>query len=286
MIISYREYKPSDMLLPYIENYFVQIFDGDSNEESPLQKCLPLGMAQIIVHTYRQDCVAYFNEEWLRLPDAFFVGIYKDAVTWKTRGYSVCFGITLKPESLMHLFKVPASTLFNNYTDISSFLNKRVANLAEQMYGINDPVKLIGLSEEFLLNRLKSVTAERSYVDEASRLIRHAKGNISIDTLCKKLYVSERQLQRSFKEMLGTSPKTYTRIIRFRNVYQQIKQTERNKISWTDISYDFGYADQAHFIRDFKEFTGAVPTLVTQDDSQFYQMSGGDYGKKTGTVAI
>ena len=276
MVISYQEFKPSEVLCPYIENYFMLVFQGDNNEESPLQRCLPLGMAQIIIHTYQQDCLGYFNNEWQRMPDALFVGIYKDVVTWKTYGYSVCFGITLKPESLMHLFKVPAAALFNNYTDISSFLNKRINDLAEQMYGINDTAKLIGISEEFLLNRLKSVKAERSYVDEASKIIRHVKGNISIDSLCKKLYISERQLQRSFKDMMGTSPKTYTRIIRFRNAYQQIKQANGEKISWTDISYDFGYSDQAHFIRDFKEFSGAVPSLVIQDNCQFYQLGIGN----------
>lgn len=273
MTIAYQEYQPSPHLLPYVENYWFQVFDGDSNEDSPLQTCLPLGMTQIIVHTECQQCYAFFDNDWQKLPDAFFVGIYKDAVTWKTKGYSVCFGITLKPESLMHLFKVPVSTLFNNYTDIDNFLNKKVNTLSQRLFGITDPTELIRISESFLTERLKSVNAERTYIDEATKMIRRAKGNISIEQLCKNLYVSERQLQRSFKDMYGTTPKTYTRIIRFRNAYQHVKLTQKDKLSWADISYDYGYSDQAHFIRDFKEFTGIAPSYMFDDSRQYRQLS-------------
>lgn len=278
MIISYQEFRPSPALQPYVENYWLQVFDGMATEESPQQVCLPLGMAQIIVHTHAQDCFGYFDNTWQRLPDAFFVGVYKDAVTWKTMGHSVCFGMNLKPECLLHLFQVPASVLFNDYTDISNFLNRKINTLAERMYGISDAAELIRISEAYLTSRLKHIAAERSYVTEATQLIRQAKGNISVEDLCRNLYVSERQLQRSFKDALGTGPKTYTRIIRFRNAYQHVKQAKHEKVSWASISYDFGYSDQAHFIRDFKEFSGTVPSLLIEDDCQFYQLSTGTLG--------
>ncbi len=273
MIITYQEYKPSALLQPYVENYWFQIFDGGAGEESPLQKCLPLGMAQVIIHTHQQECRVLLEGEWQKLPDAFFVGIYKDVVTWKTQGYSVCFGMNLKPESLIHLFKVPAAALFNDYTDVSNFLNARINTMAGQMYGKEEPADLMKIAETYLLNALKNVQAERSYMSEAAKIIRQAKGNISIEKLCKNLYVSERQLQRSFKDALGTSPKTYTRIIRFRNAYAHIQRVKEEKLSWASISYDYGYSDQAHFIRDFKEFTGVIPSLMIGDGRQFYQLS-------------
>lgn len=275
MIISYQEFKPSPALQPYVENYWFQVFDGKTGEESPLQKCLPLGMTQIIIHTQYEECRAFINGEWQLLPEAFFVGLYKDAVTWKTNGYTVCFGLNITPESLVQLFNVPAAALFNDYTDVSNFLHARINTFAQQMMGITDPYRLVNILETYLLNRLKDIQAGRTYITEATKLIRRAKGNITIDELCKNLYVSERQLQRSFKDALGTSPKMYTRIIRFRNAYQQVHLSKTNKISWASLSYDFGYADQAHFIRDFKEFTGAIPTIVADDSCQFYQLSTG-----------
>ncbi len=273
MIISYKEFRPSEPLQPFVENYWYQVFDGDVREESPAQVCLPLGMTQIIIHVHQQDCHAFFNEAWQSLPHAFFVGIYKDAVTWKTKGYSVCFGINLKPESLVQLFNVPAAAIFNDYTDVDNFRNPGIDEMAGRMYGQEDPAVLINIAETCLLKRLKDVQSSKHYLQYAAEIIRQQKGNISIESLCRNLYVSERQLQRSFRDALGTSPKTYTRIIRFRNAYRHLRQAEEKKIAWASLSFDCGYADQAHFIRDFKEFSGVSPTLVADKEGPFYQLS-------------
>ena len=68
-------------------------------------------------------------------------------------------------------------------------------------------------------------------------------------------------------------PKAYQRIIRFRNAYEYLQQNEGN-FSWANVSYNFGYSDQAHFIRDFKKFTGALPTAIVLHNEQFPQMTG------------
>lgn len=275
MTISFQEFKPSPILQPFVESYWMQVFNGAPGEESPLVKCPPLGMTHIVFHVVHNNCQIQVNNEWKGLPAAYFIGVYEEPACWKTQGYSVVFGMNLTPESLVQLFNIPASALYNNYVDVSSFLNTRTNAVEQQMMGITDPYKLISVVETYLLNRLKDIQAQRSYVTEATKLIRHAKGNITIDALCKNLFVSERQLQRTFKDALGTSPKMYTRLVRFKNAYQYVQEGRTDKISWASLSYHFGYADQAHFIRDFKEFTGEKPSFVAGDTSQFFQLSTG-----------
>jgi len=274
MKVSYQETKPSPMLKPFVDSYWFQRFEGEKDTESPLQKCLPLGMVQIIIHLEQHECLAWLNNEWKRLPDAFCVGLYKEPVTWKTKGAALCFGINLKPESFLRLFKVPVASLFNHYTDLDSFLGSKVQTLAERMYGISDEKLLVGIAEDFLKNHIRDLDDQRNYLYEATRIIRQSRGSISIEELSRNLYVSERQLQRTFKETLGTSPKTYTRIIRFRNAYEYVQQVKGDHLDWTEVCYNFGYSDQAHFIRDFKEFTGAKPTyIIDQNCKEFYQLN-------------
>lgn len=273
MIIVYNEFRPSDALQPYVENYWLQVFDGDSTEESPYQVCLPLGMVQIIVHVNQPDCRLSQGGDWQPLPSALFAGVYNNSVTWKTKGYAVCFGINFKPESLTRLFRIPAAALFNDYTDVGNFQDAAIDEMVDRMYGVEEAAQLIRIAENCLLEKLKKIHWRQQYWQQAAELIRQAKGNISIESLCKDLYISERQLQRSFRDTLGASPKTYTRIIRFRNAYRQVRHTSHKKISWASLSYDYGYADQAHFIRDFKEFSGVSPSLIVDREGPFYQLS-------------
>lgn len=273
MIIAYKEFRPSVALQTYVENYWFQVFDGDSTEESPNQVCLPLGMVQIIVHVNQPECKLLQEESWQSLPHALFAGVYKDAVTWKAKGYTVCFGINFLPENFSRLFRVPAAALFNNYTDVHNFSDAAIDEMVDRMYGVVEPAALISIAECCLQERLKKVHYQQSYWQQAAGIIRQAKGKLSIESLCKDLYVSERQLQRSFRDVLGTSPKTYTRIIRFRNAYRQLRHTRQQEISWASLSYDHGYADQAHFIRDFKEFSGVSPSLMVDREGPFFQLS-------------
>ena len=198
------------------------------------------------------------------------MGLYRDTVHWKSVGTGRKFGIQLKPESLLQLFNVPAASLFNDFTDLENVLGKNINRLVDKVYELTDVQAVIDVVETFLLDQRRTMSAGRNYLVEPPRLIRQSKGNLSIDALSKQLCVSKRQLERSFKDNYGTTPKTYQRIVRFRNAYEYFYQTSTAP-DWLDISYTFGYSDQAHFIRDFKEFSDDVPTVVFQDAKQTFR---------------
>ena len=271
MNTRYQEFKPSAALQPFVDTYWLHHFETDTNEESPVQRCLPFGTLEIIFHLDDNHCHVLINNNWQKLPLAFFVGLYRDTVQWKSVGTGRKFGIQLKPESLLQLFNVPVASLFNDFTDLENVFGREINRLVEKVYGLQNIQSVVEAVETFLLAQLQNLNAERNYLFEATRLIRQSKGNLSIETLSENLFISKRQLERSFKDNFGTTPKTYQRIIRFRNAYEYFHQTSTTP-SWLDISYNFGYADQAHFIRDFKEFTNDVPTLVFHDTEQHFRV--------------
>ncbi|WP_315815057.1 DUF6597 domain-containing transcriptional factor [Paraflavitalea speifideaquila] len=155
MIIVYKEFRPSVALQPYIENYWLQVFNGDPAAESPHQVCLPLGMVQIIVHVNEPECLLSLDGQWQALPHALFAGLYSNTVTWKAKGYAVCFGINFKPESFIRLFGVPAAALFNDYTDVRNFRNAAIDEMVNRLYGVEEPAQLIRIAEACLQEKLK-----------------------------------------------------------------------------------------------------------------------------------
>lgn len=271
MKTTYQEFQPSPALRPFVECYWLHDFEVKGMQESPVQRCLPFGALELILHLDDNCAHVLMEGTWKKLPQAFFVGLYRDTVHWKAVGSGRKFGIRLKPEALIQLFRVPVASMFNHYVDMDAFFGKEVNRLMDNVYGLAEISLVIAETEKFLTNHFRNLSAERSYLIEATRIIREAKGNVSIEALSERLSISKRQLERGFKDSYGTSPKLYQRIVRFRNAYESFTQTTEAP-NWLDVSYNFGYADQAHFIRDFKEFSDDVPTLVYQDSDQYFRI--------------
>lgn len=91
----------------------------------------------------------------------------------------------------------------------------------------------------------------------ATQVIRAGKGCSSLVCIQKELGLSERGLQRLFETSVGLTPRMYGRICLFDAAFQALERRRYTRLS--DIAYEQGYADQSHFIRAFKEFTGFTP---------------------------
>ena len=68
---------------------------------------------------------------------------------------------------------------------------------------------------------------------------------------------SKKQFISLFKQFVGVTPKYFQRIVRFSELLLKIQNEE--VISWADISYQCGFYDQAHFIKEFQHFCGHNP---------------------------
>lgn len=108
--------------------------------------------------------------------------------------------------------------------------------------------------EDFLIQRLNS-RANQLQIIVAVEIIWKYAGNLKINLLTQQISISQSQLEKRFRKVVGASPKKFASIVRFRNVLN-IAHNER---SMTHLGLEAGYFDQAHFIKDFKSFTGLTP---------------------------
>jgi len=124
---------------------------------------------------------------------------------------------------------------------------------------------MINRTENYLLNSLRSNKIDLSYINHAADLIRKTK-NIKIEDLTKRVFISQRQLEREFKDKFGISPKHYLRITRINEVLRLLNDNQA--IDLTSVAYYCGYFDQAHFINDFKKITGKNPSIFIKERGQ------------------
>lgn len=89
-------------------------------------------------------------------------------------------------------------------------------------------------------------------IQQSIELILKARGNIRIADLLTEIPLSERQLQKTFKQEVGLTLKEFATVMRLR---ASIIQMELEGKGYQDMVFDSGYYDQAHFIRDFSKLS-------------------------------
>lgn len=104
------------------------------------------------------------------------------------------------------------------------------------------------------MSQLKDIQVDKLII-EAVRLIYHSKGTIRIKELNEKLFISQSSFEKRFRKVVGTTAKKFASIVRFNTVLDNLNETK----PLTEICFENNFFDQAHFIKDFKQFTGDTP---------------------------
>jgi AraC-like DNA-binding protein len=111
------------------------------------------------------------------------------------------------------------------------------------------------LLDTFFLGRLRLDEAQT--LERAVAALTVSGGRIPIGELALTAGASPRQLERLFARGLGLAPKTVGRVLRFQHALRSLMADPGVPLG--DVAADAGYFDQAHFVRDFREFSGGVP---------------------------
>lgn len=132
----------------------------------------------------------------------------------------------------------------------------------------------IKIIETFLLNKINEKATIDNIVKSTIDALFLTNGNSSINTILKENLSKRRQLERNFMKQIGISPKQLGKVIRLQAALKMLLNHKTETL--TQIAYENDYYDQAHFIKDFKEFTGINPKEFLEDrqnvlSSLFYQ---------------
>jgi len=154
-----------------------------------------------------------------------------------------------------HFASNSANELFNLSISLDDIFDKsKVNEVEERLAAATTDKQRIKIIEQFLLFQLKHIQTDKLIV-EAVKLIYESKGTIRIKELNEKLFISQSPFEKRFRKVVGTTPKKFASIIRFNTILSSLNKTK----SLTDICYENNFFDQAHFIKDFKHFTGDTP---------------------------
>lgn len=117
--------------------------------------------------------------------------------------------------------------------------------------------------ENFLIDLLDRYQKHDSVYGSAAQAVITRQGQVSLGNLSRRVGSSRRQLERKFRRKSGLTPKQFCRILRFRHLFEYISAHPND--SWVVTALACGYYDQAHLIRDFRQFTGMSPVTFIKE---------------------
>lgn len=261
---AYMEHLPCPPLRRLVRCYWTLL--GPVAEEQRVVRILPDGCMDLIFDL-RGGMLPTHIPETDTPPSAFLSGIMHEHELIRLPKDPMVVGIRLLPGGAS-ILPAPATEFACMNVPIEDILPKLAPMAHFLAETAPSHVQLAAVVETHLLDRLCPVQPNNNTQLEAARRLSHPLSNHSIAHLASCLGVSQKTLERSFKKTIGLTPKKFARVNR---LIHSVRLLARQPIAHTAL--DAGYADQAHFTKDFKQFCGLTPAqfLATPDTVDFLQ---------------
>lgn len=193
------------------------------------------------------------NEEGYQ---SFTAGLCLRPVKIRSAGGSSCLEVTLTPLGARRFFGMPMSELSERIVRLDDLEDRPLNRLRERLGNERDWNRRLAIAEDFVAHRLLGSEAPSPAVCFAYAAILKAGGQLPVARIAAQLGWSRKHLSRRFNDEIGLGSKAVSRIVRF----QAAQELARCGESWADIAAGGGYADQAHLVREFREFAGVTPS--------------------------
>ena len=254
--MQYCEYRPPARLARAVA--CVWTLEGHARDlDGAPEPILPDGRAEFVIHL--GDRFARIDDGVLqRQPWAIFAGQLDRPLSLQPTGRVAVLGVRFRPDGAARFTRVPQHELVGQTVDValaSGTLADVARRVRDSTASLPDAARLVGC----LLDGTERHDGSDQRVAAVVEAICRRGGRVSIERAAADTGLSRRQLERLFLRDVGLPPKQFARIARFQRALRILDGGAR-PARGIDAAYGGGYADQAHFIREFREFAGCAPT--------------------------
>ncbi|WP_445732573.1 helix-turn-helix domain-containing protein [Mariniflexile sp.] len=265
----FKTYTPSKILQPYVAFLYTIKCDRSDYENTISEFCVPSGYGHMGFHLKGFFHIIQRNKKQ-DLPKYYTVGQQTERYYINSNSDSAeLYGVTFEPCGIWHLFEPNMSLMTNQAITTNSLLEWDIKKFTENFEAEQSTESRLQLIEDLLIDKFLSIKPQTNIIESAIQLIKANYGCCSIASLIGKLGISERYLEKKFSQMVGITPTTYKRIVRFNYMLAEIKAD--TPTDYKMLSALFNYYDFPHFSKDFKKYCGVSPTKFDVDKFNFLQ---------------
>jgi AraC-like DNA-binding protein len=251
--MHYEELVPDGPAAAFVDRVW-RLEHGDGRGVPP-QEVLPDGSMEFVFHLGDAFEQQAGGDRWVTQDRVLAAGQLEGPLVLRATGVMHVIGIRFRPGGARGLLPLPQHELTGRIVPL-----REVAPSARRL---SDVIEMAPPATRLraLVEALTAMARDWSVdprLAEALGLIRRSHGRVSVDAIASRCNLSGRQLERRFRDDVGLPPKRLARIVRFQRALRILSAPSAGGRG-ADLAAGLGYADQAHFIRDFREFAGHTP---------------------------
>ncbi len=253
-----QQYDIMPALQPYVK--LICTMDCDNDADTRHIRVLPDTCVELFVNYTSTPVATIGNELHKRSIVTFRMSRPMDVQMRKGSG---CVAVCFHPGIAYRFFHLPMHVLTDTTTALADVWSGMAAEIEDKLAHAPDNNTRVGIMQQYLVLQLAG--------SKDDKLVAHCiwkADKQTVKQLTDDTGISQRHLARRFQQCMGLSPKEYLRVNRFIRSLQHLKQHPTRSL--TEIAYESGYYDQAHFIRDYKAYAGHTPGELVQAQHILY----------------
>jgi AraC-like DNA-binding protein len=246
----------SHALTPFVSG--LHYFEADHHSPPALERILPGGNVHLMVNLDEDEFRIYEGDGFetvRRSGGAVLEGPTSHARVIDTglQRNLICVDFTLGGAAAF--FRLPLSEVKDGLVELDQFWGRDGATLRERLLDAPKPETKLRVLESVLAEHLVRPHAADRSVRCAAAMLEHG---IPVAEVAARVGTLSKTLNRRFQALVGLTPKRFSRVRRLQRVLASISASRDD--GWVETALAHGYADQAHFVHDFRELTGLTPT--------------------------
>ena len=258
-MMQFNQFPPKEEFEPLVECLIH--FTGYMPEHS-IEKVIPDGSINLI---FELDGMKrnVFDNDTLKPKQEFtrvwLSGIQRNMLSISAHEDSEMFVVRFKPAGAYPFLPKPTNEFTDQVIPAEEIFGREIFGLRDVLIKAESPEDKREVAFEWLDDTFVAEKLPKTEITESVEKILvdpHFQQN-NLAELIEESGYSQKQFISLFKEYVGIAPKYFQRIVRFNEILAKIQKNQ--ELSWTDISYECGFYDQAHFIKEFQHFCGVNP---------------------------
>lgn len=191
--------------------------------------------------------------------DGWFMGVWTRRFVIEHQAPVRVVGVHFKPWGLSPFLDLPSAELRDRWLPVDAVWAHSYDRLRDRIADAGTTDAMTRVLEDELRSRLVGAPSPGfELVNHTAGHLETHWGDVQVATLTDGAGVSGNHLAAQFKSHLGVTPKRMARIYRFTRLILSVDA--RQPVDWSALAHAAGYFDQAHFSKEFKDFTGHTPT--------------------------